>query len=164
MGLIGEQLWEGLSDSALAVAVRESVWVYPFLETAHVLGLALLFGAIAAFDLRVLGLSTALSVSRLWEHVKPWIWLGFVVAFASGVLLFLGDPVDLAANPAVQIKLALILLAGLNAGLFETLVRPSVAAWDRDGPPPRAARLSAALSLALWVSILIAGRMIAYIK
>jgi len=164
MPLISDEFWERAAASPLAVAVRESIWVYPFLETVHVLGLALLFGAIVAFDLRVLGFSTALSVSRLWQHVKPWIWTGFALAFASGVLLFIGDAADFAANPAVQVKLVLILLAGLNAAVFETRLRPSVAAWDLDTPAPRAARISAGLSLALWFSILIAGRLIAYIK
>jgi hypothetical protein len=164
MALIGDQFWEDLGNSGLALTVRESTWVYPMLETAHVLGLALLFGAIVAFDLRVLGLSTELSISRLWQHVKPWIWLGFVVAFTSGVLLFFGDPAGLAANPAVQVKLALLLLAGINAAVFEGWLRPAIATGDSNAPAPRAARISAALSLSLWISILIAGRMIAYIK
>lgn len=162
--VIGEQVWQSLGDSSLGVAVRESIWIYPALETAHVLGLALLFGAIVAFDLRVLGLTTEISVSRLWRHVKPWVWLGFAVAFTSGVLLFFGDPADLAANPAVQVKLALIAVAGLNALVFETQLRPSVEASDLHTRATRAARLSAGLSLTLWTAILIAGRMIAYIK
>jgi hypothetical protein len=164
MALIAEQFWDDVAASPLALLVRESIWVYPALETVHVLGLALLFGAIVAFDLRVLGLNKELSVSRLWHHVKPWIWTGFVLAFASGVLLFIGDAADFAANPALQIKMALLALAGVNAAVFETRLRASVAAWDRDAPAPRAARISAGLSLTLWISILIAGRMIAYIK
>jgi hypothetical protein len=158
------EFWESVSATSLAVNIRESVWVYPALETTHVLGLALLFGAIATFDLRVLGLNKELSVTRLWHHVKPWVWIGFVAAFSSGVLLFIGGAVDFAVNPAMQAKLLLLLLAGINAATFETRLRKSVATWDQSVAAPMNARTSAALSLALWLLIMIAGRFIAYVK
>jgi hypothetical protein len=164
MELFSEQLWENVAGSELALAIRESIWIYPFLETLHVVGLALLFGAIATFDLRVLGFNRELSVSRLWHHVKPLVWIGFLMAFVSGTLMFVGGASDFAANLAVQIKLALIVLAGINAGLFEYRLRPAVAAWDRTVHAPRAARVAAGISLTLWLLIMIAGRLIAYIK
>jgi len=164
MDLFSDEFWEGVAATRLAVNVRESIWIYPFLETVHVLGLALLFGAIAVFDLRVLGLNKELSVSLLWHHVKPWVWLGFVAAFSSGVLLFIGGAADFAANPAMQLKLLLIVFAGINAITFESKLRTSVAAWDKGVPAPLNARISAGASLALWLSIMIAGRLIAYVK
>jgi hypothetical protein len=164
MDLFSDKLWEEVAGSSLAVAVRESIWIYPFLETVHVIGLALLFGAITTFDLRVLGLNRELSVSQLWHHVKPWVWTGFLMAVASGVLLFIGGAQDFATNPAVQVKLLLLLVAGVNAAVFETRLRATVATWDRDIEAPRAARVAAGLSLVLWLSIMIAGRLIAYIK
>jgi hypothetical protein len=164
MNPFSEEFWEGVAATSLAVNIRESIWVYPFLETVHVLGLALLFGAIAVFDLRVLGLNKELSISRLWHHVKPWVWIGFIAAFASGVLLFIGGAVDFAVNPAMQAKLFLLLLAGINATTFEKRLRKSVTAWDQGVAAPPNARVSAGLSLALWLLIMIAGRFIAYVK
>jgi hypothetical protein len=164
MDLFSNQIWEGIEASDLAARVRESIWVYPFLETTHVIGLALLFGAIAMFDLRVLGLNKELPVAQLWQHVKPWVWTGFVMGMVSGTLLFIGGAADFAVNPALQLKLALILLAGINAAAFELRIRPTLAGWDHHASAPPAARVSACLSLTLWLAIMIAGRMIAYIK
>ncbi len=164
MNPFSDEFWEGVAATNLAINIRESIWVYPFLETTHVLGLALLFGAIAIFDLRVLGLNKELPVSRLWHHVKPWVWTGFVAAFSSGVLLFIGGAVDFAVNPAMQAKLFLLFLAGINAASFETRLRASVTTWDQGVAAPMTARVSAALSLVLWLLIMIAGRFIAYVK
>lgn len=156
--------WEALADSVFSHVLRESIWIYPALETVHVLGLALLFGTIAAFDLRVLGWTSSLSVADLWQHLKIWIWLGFAATFTSGILLFTADAAEFAINPALQIKLLLLAVAGANALYFEMYARPAAEATATGSAEPFGARVSAALSLTLWLAIVVAGRMIAYIK
>jgi hypothetical protein len=159
-----EEFWDAVAASSLATAVRQSIWIYPFLQTVHVIGLALLFGAITTFDLRVLGLNKELAVSQLWRHVKPCVWCGFLMTVASGVPLFIGGAADFADNPAMQLKLLFIVLACLNAAVFEFRLRPSASQWDRGVAAPHLAHLSAALSLTFWLAVMIAGRMIAYIR
>ena len=82
----------------------------------------------------------------------------------SGALLFSSDAVDFSTNPALQWKLGLIVLAGINALLFQLRIQPQSTSWDRDIPAPTIARASAAISIALWLAVIVAGRMIAYVK
>jgi hypothetical protein len=157
-------LWSTLHVSAPAAFVRESVWAYPALETLHVVGLALVFGSILAFDLRLLGWHRDLPVSRLGEKLLPWVWAGFALNAVSGVLLFASDAVEFAANTSFRVKMALLLLAGLNALWFQLRVARTLPAWDRGTMPPATARVAGSLSIALWLAIITAGRMMAYVK
>lgn len=157
-------LWEQLHAWPVAQFVRESVWAYPALETLHVLGLGLVFGSILAFDLRLFGWHRDLSVSRLGQHLLPWVWAGFALNLGSGVLLFLSDAIEFAGNTSFRVKMLLLLLAGFNALWFQTRIARSMPAWDRDADTPAAAKAAAALSLALWLAIVTAGRLMAYVK
>lgn len=164
MALVLDDIWRDLAAWPPAIFVRESAYAYPALETLHVLGLGLLFGSVAAFDCRLLGWHTDLPVRRLARHLLPWVWIGFSINATSGLLLFISDAAEFAENAALQVKLALIALAGLNTLVFHAHVYRSVNAWDVDLPPPASAKLAAAASLAIWVAIIAAGRMIAYVK
>ena len=161
---IPDPIFDPIAQSALAAFVRESVWAYPFLETLHVIGLALVFGPILLFDLRVLGWNKDLAVPRLHKALLPLVWSGFALNAASGVLLFISDASEFAANTALRYKMVLLVLAGLNALYFQARIAPGVTVWDRETRAPANARISAAASIALWLAIITAGRMIAYIK
>ena len=161
---IPDPIFDPLAQSALAVFVRESMWAYPLFETLHVIGLALVFGPILLFDLRVLGWNKDLAVSRLHTVLLPWVWTGFALNAASGIVLFVSDAAEFAANTALRFKMTLLVLAGMNALYFQARIAKGVATWDRETRAPTAARISAAASIALWLAIITAGRMIAYIK
>jgi hypothetical protein len=156
---------EALDQSAVSVAVRESLYIYPALETVHAIGLGLLFGSILAFDLRVLGLHKALPLRLLGQHLLPWVWAGFSLNAISGVLMFASDAVKFSTNVALQAKLLLLLIAGINAAVFQTRLEPARAGVPDTGEPsPAPAKVSAALSITLWLAIIIAGRMMAFVK
>lgn len=152
---------EWIESTWLATAVREGAWIYAAVGTMHILGLALLVGSAAMWDLRLLGFSRKLPVVELANHLLPAARAGFAVAVVSGLLLFASDAVAIAGNPAFRIKLALIAAALLNAGLFH--VRSSRYVMAEGGRPPRAARINAIFSLALWGLVVVAGRLIAYV-
>jgi hypothetical protein len=158
-------LFVTLDQSAVAVTVRESLWIYPLLETLHVIGIALVFGSILQFDLRVLGVSKALPLDVLGRHLLPWVWIGFALNAVTGILMFVSDAVEFSVNIALQIKLVLIVLAGLNALVFQMRFAPqSAAIGETTSDSPGAAKFSAALSITLWLAIVVAGRMMAYVK
>ena len=152
-----------LESTAVAVAMRESTWLYPAVETAHILGFVVLVGAAAMFDLRLLGLSGAIPVSGLARHLLPWARLGLALAAPTGLLMFITEATTTAANPAFRLKLALIGLAVLNAAVFHRWAFKSVKYWDRDAPTPPAAKAAGVISLALWTTVIACGRLIAYV-
>lgn len=157
-------LWQAIEGTTVAAFIKDSVWTYPILETIHLIGLGLLFGSIFAYDLRVLGVSQRLAIPTLGAHLLPWVWTGFLLNAVSGSLLFSSDAAEFAANPALQAKLTLIALAGINAAAFHMRVGSGSAKSLDDGAQLRPARVSAMLSIVLWTGVIVAGRMMAYVK
>ena len=147
----------------VAVAMRHELWLYPIVEIVHITGFVVLVGSIAVLDLRLLGLGRTLSVRALTRHVLPWTTGAFLLIVPTGLLMFTAHASDLLTNRAFQLKLLLILSAGINAAVFHVGAYRSVAAWDREAAPPAAARVHAAASLLLWFSVIACGRLLAYI-
>jgi hypothetical protein len=152
-----------LEASPIAVGMRQWIWLYPLVETLHIWGLAVLFGSVAMFDLRLLGLSRQVLVTDLAQHLLPWAYLSFAAVAISGFLMFTSDATVIAVNPAFQLKLLLILVAGINAVLFHVVPFKSVSQWNRGSQPPLQVRVIAVASLFLWTVIIICGRFIAYV-
>jgi hypothetical protein len=148
--------------SALGVAMRQWLWLYPIVEIVHLTGIALLVGSIALLDLRLLGLSRDVPVRRLASHILPWTAASFVLIVPSGLAMFVAHAGDLIANPVFVLKICVVLAAGTNAAVFHAGIYRGAADWDVNCAPPAAARLSAALSLLLWVSVIACGRLLAY--
>ena len=148
--------------SALGVAMRQSLWLYPIVEIVHLTGIALLVGSIAMLDLRLLGLSRSVPVRRLASHILPWTAASFVLIVPSGLSMFVAHAGDFIASPVFVLKVCLILAGGVNAAVFHAGVFRGAADWDVNRAPPAAARIAAALSLALWVSVIACGRLLAY--
>jgi hypothetical protein len=145
-------------------SVRESLWLFPAIETAHLLGMVVLVGTITVFDLRLLGWRMRRErVSELARRLLPWTWLGFAVQIATGVILFLSEAVKVYPNPAFRLKILLILLAGLHALIFHKIVYRDVARWDENDALPIGAKVSGLVSILLWVGIVAAGRFIGFV-
>lgn len=159
-----DPFWDPVAQSAFATYLRESLWAYPALESVHLFGLALVFAPILIFDLRVLGSYRDFNIKRLHQTLLPWVWLGFALSIISGTLLFISDAAEFAHNRAFQTKLVLISVAAANAILFQKLLFPRIPGADDTSGLTQAARVSATLSILLWTGIIIAGRLIAYIK
>ena len=152
-----------IERSPLATTLREDPWLYPGVEVCHILGFVILVGAAAMFDLRLLGLSRAISVQALAGHLLPWARVGLGLAAPTGLLLFISDATTLAANPAFQVKLVLIALAILNTVVFHRWTARSLSSWDVAQPTPLGAKLAAIASLVLWTGAIVGGRLIAYV-
>jgi hypothetical protein len=155
--------FERLSESSWSVALHESEIAYSIIESSHVWSLCLFFGLTVMFDLRLLGWTMRkVPVSEFANRVLPWTIAGFVVMVISGTLLFYAIPLRSYQNLFFRGKVIMMLLAGLNVWLFHSRVYPGVIKWDLDPIPPKAARIAGAVSLALWIGVVVSGRMIAY--
>jgi hypothetical protein len=155
--------FEWLADLPWSVDLHESQYAYSIIESMHVWALCLFFGMTVMFDLRLLGWTMrSVPVSEVIRRLRPWTIAGFALMVTSGTLLFLAIPLRSYQNIFFRTKMLLLLLAGLNVLIFHSRIFPGVAGWDTAGVPPRAARIAGALSLALWISIVFSGRMIAY--
>jgi hypothetical protein len=100
--------------------------------------------------------------SEVTRRLLPWMIAGFALMVVTGLLLFFAIPVRTYQSVFFRLKVLLLALAGINVFVFHSGVWRSVARWDRDPVPPNRARIAGALSLALWIGIIFAGRMIAY--
>jgi hypothetical protein len=161
MSILSALQW--LGETPWSVALHESQYVWPFTESTHVLTLGLFVGSAVMLDLRLLGLAFAgIPVSELTKRLLPWTRAGFTVMVATGLLLFYATPVTYYQSMFFRIKVLLLVLAGINVAVFHSRTHRSVAAWDRDAKPPRAARVAAIISLAAWAGVVVSGRLVAY--
>ena len=152
-----------LADTPGSVALHESLWGYPVVESIHVLTLCLFLGLTIVMDLRLTGIAfTTIPVSRISQRLLPLIFCGFAIMVVTGLLLFYAIPVKTYLNVFFRIKLIALVLAGINAGLFHFTIERNIGAWENDATPPPRARLAGGVSLFLWAVIVISGRLIAY--
>jgi hypothetical protein len=155
--------WIWLEQTALAAAVREGPWLYPAIETVHILALAILFGSIALLDIRLLGASQSIPLGVLAKHALSAAYGAFAALVATGSLMFMADASELAVNRAFQIKILLIAAAALNALVFNLGTFRRLRAESDASQVPRIAKAFAAASLCLWTAVVVFGRLIAYV-
>jgi hypothetical protein len=152
-----------LAATQWSIALHESLYAYTLIESAHVIGIMLFVGTIAMVDLRLLGLAWRTTpVSQMNARILPWTVAGFVLMFATGLLLFYAIPIRTWHSLWFRTKMVLLIVAAINIWIFHRRVERDRALWDQAAVPPRGARISAAISLFVWVSVIVMGRMIAY--
>ncbi len=152
-----------LSETKWSIALHESLYLYPWIESTHVLSICLFFGTLLFVDLRLTGkVFNNLSVVDVNRKVLPLTLFGFLVMSVTGLLLFYAIPVRNYQNIFFRIKILLIVIAGINAFFFHRRMSKEAKVWDKDSSIPSSMKNSAITSLVLWSSVIISGRMIAY--
>jgi hypothetical protein len=155
-------LLKSLEDSGVATAIRNSAYWFPTLEAVHVMALSLMIGTITVVDLRLLGFaSKERSAARVSNEVLKWTWAAFAVVALSGFIMFTTNARVYAHNTAFLIKLCLLAVAGINMMIFHLTAERSISRWDRSAAPP-IGKTAAALSLALWIAVVVAGRVVGF--
>jgi hypothetical protein len=156
-------LLASLEGSALATGIRSSLYAFPLIESVHVVGLTLVFGTIVIIDLRLLGLaSSGRSFTAVASDVFKWTWLAFAVTAASGLLMFATNASTYYHNAYFRTKMALLVVSCLNMLVFELTARRSVQDWDRAASAPAAGKTVAAVSLAVWITVIFLGRWVGF--
>jgi hypothetical protein len=149
-------------DSSLNQLIQAAYWLWPVLEIIHFVGLSLLLGGLIVIDLRMAGHFRGFDLQAT-HKLLPLVFLGFGLNLVTGILFFYGDPMRYSINIGFQIKMILVIIAGLNALLYYWKVRPLLAGWDADTVPPAIARGVAYTSLLVWTGVLLCGRLIPYV-
>lgn len=149
-----------LQESALGHTMRVSLYLYPAVEILHIIGFAILVGSILALDLRLLGLGRHIPIPPMAHLLLPLSRFGFVLAITMGFLLFSADAAHVVGNPAFRAKLLLILAALINVAIAHIGPWRRYLMWRTSIPV--GAKVTALLSIALWLAVLTFGRLIAY--
>jgi hypothetical protein len=150
-----------LQESALGHAMRSSPVLYPAVEILHIIGFVVLVGSIVALDLRLLGLGRAIPIQPMAQLLLPLSRFGFLLAISMGFLLFSADASHVVRNPAFQAKALLIALALVTVVIAHAGPWRRLALWGTE--VPGAAKVTAFVSLLLWLGVVCAGRLIAYL-
>jgi hypothetical protein len=156
-------LWERIEYSSLGITIAESTWMFPTIETLHVIALVTVIGTIAIVDLRLIGVaSRGHRVSLLAKDTLPLTWIAFALAAITGGLLFVSKASSYMVNPYFLWKLVLLALAGLNMMYLHLTTWRTVEHWEVDPTFPAAAKVAGWLSLIFWVGVVFCGRMIGF--
>jgi hypothetical protein len=156
-----ETFFNWLQNTPLAVKVGED-W-FPYVESAHVVFLALVAGTILTVDARLIGFASRhLRFTYVSDRLLPWTWGAFIGAAITGSLLFMANATSYAANVPFRYKMVLLLLAGLNMLYFQFVTFRNVNTWDHGTPAP-AARVAGLLSIGLWCAVIVCGRWVGFV-
>jgi cytochrome bd-type quinol oxidase subunit 1 len=162
--MAGFQIWleRTLRSINPVAAFMHSKWGWPAAESIHFIGLSLLIGTIAVFDLRLLGLGKRIPVAAL-HRLIPWGLAGYAINIVSGAAFLMTEPDQYIYNPAFQFKILFMAVAGFNALTFYVI------AYRRSTDPgasdvPRAARIIAATSLCMWIAVIVCGRLLTFYR
>jgi hypothetical protein len=160
------QLLSAIESWQISAALRGEMpgteWLFPIVETLHVMALTIVFGSIAMVDLRLLGLASRDSlVSRLSREVLPWTWTAWCSAAVFGTLMFMAKATTYAGNLQFRLKFVCMGLAAVNMLIFHLGAYRQVASWD-SGMTPLSAKAAGAASLSLWMGVVFFGRWVGF--
>ena len=152
-----------LDSQSWSTAIHESIYLYSWIETTHVLTLMLFLGMLCIIDLRMLGaIFPNVPASTIAQRLDKPMMIGFAVMLLTGFLLYYAIPVRTTQSLWFRLKVVLLIAAGINAFLFRAKMQASSGTWDLDPSPPKRVRMAATASLVLWAGVVITGRTIAY--
>ena len=166
--------WDWLNDQLRALLnplyytpmgefMRSYMWAWPMAESLHFIGMSLLAGTIVMFDLRLLGFARAVPVRAMHRLIPSGI-AGFLLNMTTGICFICATPDQYLFNASFRWKVVFITIAGLNVMFFYTRVFRRLEAISDVQAPPLAARLVGGVSLAAWVGVMTAGRLITFFR
>jgi hypothetical protein len=157
------EFWAWLEALEISAEIG-ATWWFPLFESIHVVSSTFIVGSILMVDLRLVGCAAVRHpVSRIVREVIPWTYAASAMSVATGAGMFATRASHYAANPAFQIKMALLVLAALNMAVFHLVSARDIARWDTATVTTRPARFAGACSIALWVGIMLAGRWVGHL-
>lgn len=154
-------LWEQLESSPVATHIGETWW-FPLLESVHVLAAVFMVGSLLMVDLRLMNAAALrYSLERLTDELTPWTWTAFAITTLTGAGLFITRASSYIANVAMQAKLVLLVLAGVNMLMLHLL---TLRRAPREVAHGAAKKFAGAASLAIWIGVMLSGRWIGHLS
>lgn len=163
--MVNFQLWleRTLSSVESVATFMRTEWGWPAVESVHFIGLTLLFGTIAVWDLRLLGMAKRVPIAA-FHRLVPFAVLGFAINAASGSMFLMTEPNQYLYNRAFHFKLLFMALAGLNVVVFYVAVFRRVRGLAPGVDAPRAVKVFGAASLMCWMAVIVCGRLITWYR
>ncbi|MGA9885317.1 MAG: DUF6644 family protein [Candidatus Acidiferrales bacterium] len=147
-----------LTQTYIGREMQGNAYLFPTVEALHVMGSVALVASTSILSLRLAGLFLReVPVSKVAKQFLPWAWLGFACQLVTGTLLFMSEATQAYDNVIFQVKMALIVLAGINALIFQQTVYRRVKTWDLSNPP-FSAKFAGYASIVVWFAVIAAGR------
>ena len=158
-----QQFLEWLEATPVGVLIKESPWGFPITVALHIMGIMLSVGTLVWFDLRLLGVSmTGYRASMIYKRLTPWMFTGFALMFVTGLMLVTAYATAAYGNLYFRIKVSAMVLAAINALVYHRYTERRIAQWDESSAPPTGARVAGLVSICVWATVIIAGRMMSY--
>ena len=163
--MAGFQRWleQALRSADTVATLMQTQWAWPIAESVHFIGLTLLFGSIAAWDLRLLGMAKSVPISA-FHRLVPLSVLGFVLNATTGAMFLMTYPDQYIYNPAFHLKVLFLGLAGANVLVFYATTYQRANASGPDASIPFSARVAGVTSLICWMAVIIFGRLITFYR
>ena len=153
-----------LGTTSLSDVIQNVTWIIPMVQTIHILSISIVLSSVGMLDLRLMGLAgKRVTISGMAERFLPWIWGALAVLAVSGAILIVGEPDRSLLNPAFQLKMLLLLIVVAVTLAFQRTVRRNAGFWDLSPAHRHSAKITATVSLVLWLAIAVCGRLIAYV-
>jgi uncharacterized membrane protein len=149
-------LAQWLTSLPLSLALRRIAWLFPLLQTVHILSIGLMLSSVIMISLRLWGVSRTQAIAALGHRYMPWIWTSLVVVTVTGIVLIVGNPRSL-RDPALQVKLWLMVPA-IATTLVLAIAMRGDALWQKNPRARAMMSLATAATLVLWLGVTFAGR------
>ena len=143
--------------------MRESRWAWPIFESLHFLGMSLLIGTVGMFDLRLLGFARHIPAAALHRLIPVGV-SGFLLNATTGLCFIAATPNQYLYNDAFRVKVSLLVIAGLNILFFYSRVFRHIGTLAPGEHAPLSARIVGGVSLAAWVGVMSAGRLLTFFR
>lgn len=143
--------------------MMNSKWGWPIAEIIHFFGLCLLIGTVGMFDLRMMGVARGVTMKEL-HRLVPFGIAGYAMCVVTGLLFVVTAPGQYIYNPAMQTKIMLMAVAGVNMAMFYAVAAAGVNAAGADDLPPVRARVIGLVSLSCWLGVIVAGRLVTFFR
>lgn len=158
-----QRFCDWLANTRPSTIIQDVGWIIPTVQVVHICCIGVVVASAAMVDLRLFGLAgRSDTVAGSARRLLPWIWATLPILLLTGVVMIVGEPGRELENKTFYIKMALLAVAIVVTAALQWSLSRDVGFWETSPTRRRLAKVMALLSMACWIGIVFAGRLIAY--